>query len=334
MGFPEAAPGFLDPSAFLFANGGEIKLAPFWGGVSIDCGGLMRCFRATAAPNLGKRGREAIGTPMAAPPPTHQNRPVNLLSLQSKPFSTLLPPPALANSAEQQMYPPAIVSTGLGLSFEEGHQQRPNLLRSCSPSSLLSPILSEELAAHVSQQKDEIERILHAQGQQLRRALAQTQRRHHVSLFGAAEESTARRLREKEAELERAARTSGELENRLARLRTELMAWQSMAVINQKKVASLRAQLQLAEAAAASRRVGACGESSPPVEDAESIFVDPERVEPERACRACWVRPASVVLLPCRHLCLCDACDGEGHPAELCPVCRCVRTGSVRVFLD
>ncbi|CAL9051726.1 unnamed protein product [Musa banksii] len=274
-----------------------------------------------AAPNPGKRGRE-IGVPVAMALP-QQNRSIDLLSLQPQPP---LPPPALVRFAQLQSHPPAVVSTGLRLSPEEG-------LLSTFSTSFLSSIFSEELAAHLNQQKGEIEQFLCAQRDQLRRALAQKWRRHYRSLIGAAAELAAQRLREKAAAVGRLTRRIIELEDHLARLRTESMAWQAKAMADQATAASLEAQLQQAAAAAASRAQGGpCGESIP-AEDAESVYVDPDRVEMKRACRACRARLASVVLLPCRHLCLCDACDGGESPAESCPVCGCVTTGGIRVLL-
>lgn len=40
----------------------------------------------------------------------------------------------------------------------------------------------------------------------------------------------------------------------------------------------------------------------------------------------------SVVVLPCRHLCLCEGC-GDAGAGQSCPVCDCVGSGSVGVFL-
>ncbi|XP_042434093.1 BOI-related E3 ubiquitin-protein ligase 1-like isoform X2 [Zingiber officinale] len=265
-----------------------------------------------AAPKGAKRRRDAAGAPAGALPMGHGRSGNN---------SALFPLPGVVHLHEEQNQLRTVVSTGLRLS-----------------SASIPPILSEELAVHIKRDKDEIEQFINAQGEQLHRTLAQRQRRNYCSLISAAKDSIARRLREKEAELEQAARRSAELEGRLAHLRTESMAWQAKAMANQAKAATLHAQLQQAISAAATTPVQAAGEtrrggSTPSAEDAESAFVDPDRVDPERACRLCGRREAAAVLLPCRHLCLCELCDSGPTPVESCPVCRCVRTGSVRVFL-
>ncbi|RWW26533.1 hypothetical protein GW17_00009068 [Ensete ventricosum] len=277
-----------------------------------------------------KRGREATGVPMAPspPPPQQRTRPLSFISMKPQPCS-----PAPVSIAELQMYPPSQVSPGLRLTAEDKRRHRratqsKPLLSSASSSS--SSVLHEQLVAHANHQRDEIDKLLLAQEEQLRRALAERRQRHYRALLNAAEESAERRLREKEAEVGRLARRRRELENRLALLRTETMAWQAKAMADQVTAAALNAQLEKAAAAAAPERKDMSGDP-PPAEDAESGYEDPDRVERERACRSCQYRRASVVLLPCRHLCLCDACDAA---SDSCPVCRFVTTGSVRVLLS
>jgi len=48
-------------------------------------------------------------------------------------------------------------------------------------------------------------------------------------------------------------------------------------------------------------------------------------------CCICRDRPKSILLLPCRHLCLCGEC-AELKPLTHCPVCRTLNTEKLRVF--
>ncbi|RRT45910.1 hypothetical protein B296_00028900 [Ensete ventricosum] len=322
---PQVATGFLGQSAVLVTDGGEIKVPPFLVFVGfVDSDLFLRCLRwrwacwLAANGNAQKRSREAAGIPLA-PPPQQQNQPVSLVSLQSQPCS-----PALVNLVPQhQIHQPSLVTTCLGLASEDKqHHRSPkqfNLFSSSSSSSSsCSSLFSRELAAQINHQNNEIEQFLLA-------------KRHYRALLSAAEKSAAWRLREKEVEVEREARRRAELEDRVGRLRTESMAWQAKAMADQATAAALHAQLQQAVAARPPPAAGGeCGDP-PTAEDAESAYVDPNRVEQEVACRTCRWRRASMVLLPCRHLCLCDACDAA---AELCPVCACARAGSVGVFLS
>ncbi|CAH9126334.1 unnamed protein product [Cuscuta epithymum] len=54
-------------------------------------------------------------------------------------------------------------------------------------------------------------------------------------------------------------------------------------------------------------------------EDAQSSSVDPEQSDPVRIkCRLCGRRNATVLLMPCRHLCLCKRCEAF---VNRCPAC-------------
>ena len=161
--------------------------------------------------------------------------------------------------------------------------------------------------------------------------VAERQRRHYNALLLAAEEVLSRKVREKQAEIDRAAQLTAHLEERLDRVRSEATAWQTKALADQATAAALHAQLQ--QATAAAQRTGEC--KSGPAEAAESGFIDPSRVEPDRSCRACRLRPACVVVFPCRHLCLCEGCEvASSSDGDACPVCCCVRSGSLKVFFS
>ncbi|XP_023511736.1 probable BOI-related E3 ubiquitin-protein ligase 3 [Cucurbita pepo subsp. pepo] len=47
-----------------------------------------------------------------------------------------------------------------------------------------------------------------------------------------------------------------------------------------------------------------------------------------RMCRNCGKEESSVLLLPCRHLCLCTVCGSSVHT---CPICKSSKNGSVHV---
>ncbi|KAJ4712587.1 BOI-related E3 ubiquitin-protein ligase 1-like [Melia azedarach] len=309
--------GFLDQSYMLFNNGGSS--------------------------NPRKRGREVAATT------TITAAPINPFSMQSQ-------APQLVNISQLHNHQqPNVVSTGLRLSFGEQQQQQQQLQQThhhqqhqqqqqqnimCQSPSFLS-FLSEDLATQIKRQRDELDQFLQAQGEQLRRSLAEKRQRHYRTLLGAAEESIARRLREKEAEVEKATRRNAELEARAAQLSVEAQVWQAKARAQEATAASLQAQLQQAIMSGAggaqdSRRgddgLMCTGEVA---EDAESAYVDPDRVlslpVSGPSCKACRKGVASVVLLPCRHLCVCTECD---RVIQACPLCFNVRDSSVEVFLS
>lgn len=47
-----------------------------------------------------------------------------------------------------------------------------------------------------------------------------------------------------------------------------------------------------------------------------------DKASPLPACVVCLDRTKNVVLLPCRHMCLCDACGVPSNAITHCPLCR------------
>ncbi|KAH9611949.1 hypothetical protein KSS87_007604 [Heliosperma pusillum] len=234
----------------------------------------------------------------------------------------------------------SVVSTGLKLSFgEQNHQQKQQQIQQ-NPAVL--SLISDELAIQFKQQSDELNYFLHTQGEQLRRTLAEKRQRHYHTLLGAAEEAVARQFREKETELENASRRNAELEARAAQLSAEAQAWQARARAHEAQAMSLQAQIQqtmvgpsnaLGEGGALQQdREGSGLHCAGDAEDAESVYIDPvsERRVNSPCCKACRTRAASVVLLPCRHMCVCVQCDDV---VQACPVCYSIRSASVEVYL-
>ncbi|KAI3918584.1 hypothetical protein MKX01_041904 [Papaver californicum] len=289
--------------------------------------------------NPRKRGRQTVNG---------GHMPINLFSLQQQSQTQ----PTLVNVPQNQQQQKNIVSTGLQLAFGEHHHhqqqqvqhhQQQNLVQSSSVSSLLT----DDFSVRLNQLRDEIDQFIKAQGDQLRRTLEERRQRHYHALLGIAEESVSKRLREREAEMEKAVRKNSELEARVAQLRAEAQSWQAKAKSQEETAVNLQAQLQhvIANGGGAQdikrdNESGCAGGGE--AEDAESAYIDPERVVPIWVlstatslvgpnCKACRRRVASVVLLPCRHLCLCTDCDTV---VEACPLCLSYRSASVEVFLS
>uniref|UniRef100_A0A7N0RA45 RING-type domain-containing protein n=1 Tax=Kalanchoe fedtschenkoi TaxID=63787 RepID=A0A7N0RA45_KALFE len=224
-----------------------------------------------------------------------------------------------------------LVSTGLKLSFPDQHPQQMNPHAIANHS---SPSLSDHINHQMKHHQDEIDQLLFIQGGQLRQALAEKRQRQYRALLTAAEESVLRRLREKQAEVDKAVRRSAELEARAVQLSMEAQVWQAKARAHEATAASLQAQLQQAMISGGRR----CGDGAEEgeAEDAESVYVDPDRVVVAQGgsfgpvCKACRRQAASVVLLPCRHLCVCAACDSA---VAACPYCFTMKTSSVEAIL-
>ncbi|XP_058768885.1 BOI-related E3 ubiquitin-protein ligase 1-like isoform X2 [Vicia villosa] len=274
---------------------------------------------------------------------------INHFSLHSQP-SQIIHLSQLHNQQQQQQN---VVSTGLRLSFDDQQQQQQRLQlqlhqfqsqqqqqqqqQGCHSSTFLS-LLSQGLVSQIKQQRDELDQFIQAQGETLRRTLTEKRQRHYRELLTTAEEAVAQRLREKEAELSKATRKNAELEARAAQLTMEAQVWQAKARAQEAAAASLQAQLQQTIMCQTADDGGGGGVSCAvegQASDAESAYIDPDRVvvvaEARGKCRACLKRVATVVVLPCRHLCICRECDAH---YSACLVCLTLKNSTVEVFLS
>ncbi|KAG2261810.1 hypothetical protein Bca52824_068889 [Brassica carinata] len=244
--------------------------------------------------------------------------------------SPMNPPPSTPPQFISRRQSPNVVSTGLRLSQGQSQNRERR-----SPSSSF-PMINEDIAGEIKRQSDELDIFLQTQGEQLRRMLAETSERHYHELIKTTEESVRRRLREKEAEIEKATRRHAELEARATQIETESRAWQARAASKEAEATTLQARLQQAVAHGGGVTVAEQNSGSvdgvDEAEDAESAYVDPDRFElTGPSCRICWRRSATVLALPCRHLILCKGCDGS---VRVCPLCFSSKGSSVEVFFS
>ncbi|CAL9217152.1 unnamed protein product [Arabidopsis halleri] len=254
------------------------------------------------------------------------------LPLQSHQFPQVIDLSLLHN----HNHPPSnMVHTGLRLSSGEDQTQKIS-----HQISFVSDSSEDVFAAHINRQSKELDEILHAQAEELRRTLVEKRKRHYKALLGVVEEPLIRKLREKEAEIERATRRHNDLVARDSQLRAETQEWQERAKAHEAAAAALQAQLQQAvnkcaggfvsaqDSRAAEEELLCAAAGISGLDDAESVYVDPERMR-RPSCKACRKREATVILLPCRHLSICPECD---RTALACPLCLTLRNSSVEAI--
>jgi E3 ubiquitin-protein ligase BOI-like protein len=165
--------------------------------------------------------------------------------------------------------------------------------------------------------------------------LEEARRRHAAALLAAAARVATGRLRTAEAEVERALRRNAELEEKAQQVAAECQAWVGVARSHEAVAAGLRATLdqlllQPLTSCAAAPVGGYTGEA----EDARSCCFEAggDGTAPAvRSCRSCGGGEACVLLLPCRHLCLCRACEAG---VDACPVCAAAKNASLLVLVS
>ncbi|CAK9211809.1 unnamed protein product [Sphagnum troendelagicum] len=238
------------------------------------------------------------------------------------------------------------VSTGLHLAFEDERINSTSASTSERADASRSVLFAvgEDLNSQLQQQREEIEQFFKMQGEQARQLLEEKRQRHLQSLIAAIEEGVSRRLQEKDLEVEKMKRQNSELAEHVKQVSLEAHHWQNKARTYEAMATALRTNLQQAQQAVAFSREQSkegCGDSE--ADDAASshhgdmddaharTFKENRELREQRTCRVCRCNDVSILLLPCRHLCLCKECESR---LDACPLCRSLKNASVQVYMS
>ncbi|KAI0497621.1 hypothetical protein KFK09_020853 [Dendrobium nobile] len=199
----------------------------------------------------------------------------------------------------------------------------------------------DDLSSYVRHDMLDLDRLLTDHNERVRAELNERRRLFMQQLMAAVEQGIWKRLKAKDYEIERAKRINLALEERVRSLSMEIQIWRELAQTNEANANLLRTNLEQVILATQLRvkeeQQRRCVEERDAVDDAESCccgesdgaMASADR--PMRACRSCGEREATVLLLPCRHLCLCVDC---GRVINFCPICKCSKSGSVNINLS
>ncbi|EXC16574.1 putative E3 ubiquitin-protein ligase MGRN1 [Morus notabilis] len=197
----------------------------------------------------------------------------------------------------------------------------------------LSMAYSQRIAEQAEKQRQEVDQYIKLHNESLRLMLQEQRKQLMTTLIKKIEPKLLALLRDKDEEIALAAKRTMELEDLLRKLESENQAWQRVAQEKEAMVVSLNNSLEQAREMASF-----CPSNG--AEDAESCcdFGMENRGEEETrggkqsvmVCKACNSRNSCVLLLPCRHLCSCKACEAF---LDSCPVCRTPKKASIEALI-
>ncbi|KAK1301734.1 hypothetical protein QJS10_CPB12g00163 [Acorus calamus] len=239
------------------------------------------------------------------------------------------------------------VSTGLRLSYDD--DERNSSITTASGSISALPIimsLGDNLRTEIDRQKEEFDHYIRIQEENIMKGVKEMKQRHMASFLNTVEKGISQRLQEKELEIENMNRKNKELVERIKQVAVEAQSWYYRAYYNESMVNTLKANLKQAITQGADQAKEGCGDSE--VDDAASSH-DPnltlefaplknhvpkgatKATKEQMVCRSCKVQEVSMLILPCRHLCLCSQCE---RFIEACPLCQTMKTTSIQIYMS
>ncbi|CAE6219471.1 unnamed protein product [Arabidopsis arenosa] len=196
-------------------------------------------------------------------------------------------------------------------------------------------LIDAELVSQIQQQNSEIDRFVAQQTETLRIELEARQRTQTRMLATAVQNAILKKLKEKDEEIIRMGKLNWVLQERVKNLYVENQIWRDLAHTNEATANNLRSNLE--QVLAQVDDFDAFRRPLVEEEDAESSCGSCDGGDLTAAvnggCRRCGDLTASVLVLPCRHLCLCTVC-GSSALLKKCPVCDMVMTASVHVNMS
>lgn len=270
------------------------------------------------------------------------------------------PPPSRKRQRQPAVLPPATISGGTMPSMLAVNPIASTCGSMVNKESDSFSFLGEDLSLQIMQQQIEIDRLISQHIEKMKMEVENRKKQQLRRVMAAIEDAMSKRMREKDEEIAKIGKINFELEERVKTLCLENQLWRDLAQSNEATANALRTNLeqvlhQMRENAAAGEMaddaVSCCGSSGYGEEreiDAgersqrrRRLISDGDEEDGKkwvyrgeknrRLCRNCGESESSVLLLPCRHLCLCTSC---GPTVNTCPICNAVKNASVHVNLS
>lgn len=240
---------------------------------------------------------------------------------------------------------PSAVSTGLRLSYENNEHTS---ITSGSGNMSSLPIMAsfvDEVMAELDKENKEFNCYFGLQVEQLVKCMKDVKQRQMVEFLASLERGVGKKLKEKELEVEAMNRKSKELNEQIRQVALEVQSWQSVALHNQSVANSMKSKLmQMVAHSSNLTREGSGDSEVDNTASSQNVNAVPGGFFQSGllginsmadgglgACRLCRMKEAAVLVMPCRHLCLCADCEKN---ADVCPICRFPKSCSVEINMS
>ncbi|XP_020178097.1 probable BOI-related E3 ubiquitin-protein ligase 3 isoform X2 [Aegilops tauschii subsp. strangulata] len=234
------------------------------------------------------------------------------------------------------------VSTGLALSLEDrrhgGGGAGAGNSSGDSPL-LLLPMLDDDISREVQRLDADMDRFIRAQSERMRQSILEKVQAKQFEALASVEDKILRKIRDKESEVQNINKRNLELEDQIKQMAGEVGAWQQRAKYNESMISALKYNLEQVCAHQSKDFKEGCGDSE--VDDTASCcnggavnlqLMPKENNHPKdlTACRVCKSSEACMLLLPCRHLCLCKECESK---LSFCPLCQSSKILGMEIYM-
>ncbi|KAL4579897.1 hypothetical protein LXL04_016066 [Taraxacum kok-saghyz] len=209
--------------------------------------------------------------------------------------------------------------------------------------------LNEDIASHIYQKELEIDRFIAHHTEKVSTEIEEMRRRNSRRLIAAAEDNIMKRLKAKEEEIVKIGQLNRCLEEKLKSLNVENQIWRELAQTNEATANDLRNNLQqlVAQLQFQQQYPLDFTDNVLPIDDAQSHCGSKDQLSIDGGgdesnsrsryggmrgrCRSCLKEESCVLLLPCRHLCICSMCASS---ISICPVCKSTKSVGVHVNMN
>ncbi|XP_074372783.1 putative BOI-related E3 ubiquitin-protein ligase 3 [Apium graveolens] len=218
--------------------------------------------------------------------------------------------------------------------------------------------LGDDISLQIQHQQLQIDHFIAQHTDKMRLELEQRRKRNSKRIISAVEEGIVQRLRAKEEEIQKITKLNYMLEDKVKSLCLENQIWRDLAQSNEATANALRSNLEQVlshvqndqfqrrnDCLIADDAESCCGSNYEEVNRSNEMKIVKNQVDDcetsgvnnnqgdnrNRLCRNCGKQESCVLLLPCRHLCLCTVCGSSLHT---CPICKSTKNASVHVNMS